>query len=185
MLKVILMHGKSTSPSEKWYPWFAEQAEKFGWEYHAPALPKTDDPVMSEWKQCLADLNPDDNTVLVGHSRGGVAILRWLEDQPTELKVRKVILVATNSGLLKNRAIKSESNYGFYTENGYDFAKIKQHCNDFVVFHSTDDEWVPYEAGTENAAGLNAKLLTFKDRGHFGKKISEIPELLEEINRVK
>lgn len=180
-MKVILMHGKDVGPSDKWYPWFADTVRGLGFEYHAPVLPKSDNPYIDEWKQCLTGLRPDESTVLVGHSRGGVAVLRWLEDQPANVKVRKVILIAANSGFTDKMAIKSETNRGFYTKQGYDFAKIKQHCNNFVILHSKDDQWVPYEAGQENATSLNAKLMTFDNKGHFGKGVDTIPELIEEI----
>lgn len=181
MKRVILLHGLNASPKDKWYPWFAQEIRQLGIECFVPALPNPTDPHISEWTAELDKLHPDENTILTGHSRGGVAVLRWLEAQPESLKVKKVILIATNSGFLHKRTIKDESNHGFYTEQGYDFDKIKQHCGDFVILHSKDDQWVPYEAGVENAEGLNARLLTFEDRKHFGRGVDEIPELIEEI----
>ena len=175
------MHGKDTDPSRKWYPWLGEEVRKLGYEFIAPNLPKADNPVMEEWLNELDNADPDENTILVGHSRGGVAILRWLEKQPVGKKVKKVILVAANSGRLKDKAIKNESNYGFYTEEGYDFKKIKSHCDTFVVLHSKDDTWVPFSAGERNAKGLSARFLQFDHVGHFGKGVNQIPELLKEL----
>lgn len=176
------MHGKDTSPNEKWYPWFLEQVKELGLDCFAPYLPEADNPKIKDWISKLEELHPDSETILVGHSRGGVAILRWLEVQQPELKVKKVILIATNSGFLKENSLKNETNYGFYTDSGYDFSKIKQHCSEFVVLHSKDDKWVPFEAGLENAQGLGAKFLSFEDRGHFGKGVDQIPELIKEIS---
>jgi hypothetical protein len=175
------MHGKNVGPNDKWYPWFGDEVRKLGIEYYAPELPKSDNPYIEEWKQCLEELHPDKDTVLIGHSRGGVAVLRWLEDQPPSVKVKKVILVAANSGFADKMAIKSETNHGFYTKEGYDFAKISQRCDNFVVLHSKDDQWVPYEAGLENTEGLHARLLTFENKGHFGKGVDEVPELIKEL----
>ena len=180
-MKAILMHGMNTDPDGKWYPWFRDEVLRLGYEFHAPALPDSQDPDVEVWKQYISDLLPDDDTVLIGHSRGGVAILRWLEEQPANLKIKKVILIAVNSGFVYKRAIPDETNHGFYTEDGYDFDKIRQHCDDFVVLHSKDDQWVPYEAGVENANGLHARLLTFENRGHFGKGVNKVPELIKEL----
>lgn len=179
--KVILVHGKSTDPSQKWYPWLAREMAGLGMAFHAPKLPHADEPFMEEWEACLDRLHPDESTILIGHSRGGMAVLRWLEDQPPELTVKRVILVATNAGSLKSRVILSESNHGFYTKNGYNFTKIRQHCADFRVMHSKDDAWVPYTQGQENAAGLHAQLMTFENKGHFGMGVDGIPELLDLI----
>ncbi|MEK7201821.1 MAG: alpha/beta hydrolase [Patescibacteria group bacterium] len=180
-MKVILMHGKDTDPSQKWYPWFKGEVEKRDVPCIVPILPDAQDPKIEEWVSTLSQTHPDQETVLIGHSRGGVAILRWLEKQPPSVKVRKVILVATNSGFVKNRAIPTETNNGFYSVAGYDFEKIKMHCDDFVVFHSKDDQWVPFVQGDENATGLGARLISFDDKGHFGKGIDTILELLTEL----
>ena len=179
--RVILLHGLNTDPSDKWYPWLAQEMEQRGIEFAAPALPAPTDPNIAAWTAELDKLHPDENTILIGHSRGGVAVLRWLEAQPASLKVKKIILIATNSGFEHKRAIKTESNHGFYTEQGYDFKKIKQHCNDFVILHSKDDQWVPYDAGVENTKGLDARLVSFDNKGHFGKGVDNIPELIAEI----
>ncbi len=178
-MKVVLIHGKDTDPSQKWYPWFKREMEKRGIEIIAPVMPKPNDPVMSEWLQEIDKTRPDENTILVGHSRGCGAILGWLQKQPGSLKVKKVILLAPISGT--KMSIKTESNFGFYTKEGYDFEKIKKHCKDFVVMHSKDDPWVPFESGVENAKGLDAKFLKFNHYRHFGHGFPEIPELLKEI----
>jgi len=179
-MKVVLMHGKNTDPSQKWYPWFAEEVEKLGMDFVAPVLPDAGDPHIDGWTKGLEKTSPDENTILVGHSRGGVAILRWMEKLPLGARVQKVVLIATNSGSSEKRN-KTSNNNGFFTKEGYDFEKIKSHCDNFVVFHSRDDRWVPFGAGEENALGLNADFMTFDDRGHFGKGVSKIPELFEII----
>lgn len=176
------MHGKDTNPSEKWYPWLINELKKNSIVCNAPILPKPNNPILTEWLNEIESLEPDEETVLVGHSRGGMAILRWLEKQPANLKVKKVILVAANNPLISRKNKTSNTN-GFYEEGLYNYEKIKTHCQDFVVFHSKDDNWVSFESGEENAKGLQAKFLVFQDRGHFGKNLpkQEIPELLEEI----
>ncbi len=185
-LNVILMHGKNTNPTKKWYPWLKSEMQKNNIEFHAPFLPKAEDPEINEWLAELDKIKPNENSILIGHSRGGVAILRWLEIQPEDFRVKKVVLVGTNSGY-SEKMNKTENNKGFYSKEGFDFSKIKSHCDNFVVLHSEDDEWVPFSAGEENAKGLDAKFLKFKDRGHFGSKLTkqEIPELLDEILSTK
>ncbi len=180
-MKVTLMHGKDTDPNQKWYPWFAKEIKNLGMDFSSPILPDPHDPNIDKWISILEKTNPDKDTILVGHSRGGVAILRWLEKLPTNRKVHKVILIGTNSGN-SEKMNETENSKGFFTKEGYNFKKIKSHCDNFVVLHSRDDEWVPFKAGEENAQGLNAKFLEFDDRGHFGKKVDTIPELLKEIN---
>ncbi|KKU91072.1 MAG: hypothetical protein UY23_C0004G0017 [Candidatus Jorgensenbacteria bacterium GW2011_GWA1_48_11] len=149
-------------------------------EFLAPELPNPEDPEIGKWLAELDKTQPDNDTILVGHSRGGVAILRWLEKLPEGKRVKKVILVGTNSGK-SGKMDRTENNMGFYSNEGYDFKRIKSHCDDFVIFHSKDDQWVPFEAGEENAKGLGAKFFKFEDKGHFGKGVGDIPELMKEI----
>ena len=182
-MRVILLHGKDTDPLQKWYPWLAQAMRRRGIRFAAPVLPRAENPRLAEWTATLDNLKPDADTILVGHSRGGVALLRWLEQQPGSLRVRRVILVATNSGFTHQMARPDESNHGFYTKEGYHFARLRQHCAEFFVLHSKDDQWVPFEHGVENAKGLHAKLLAFADRGHFGARLKSLPELLELILR--
>ncbi len=181
MKRVILMHGKDTDITKKWYPWFSKALKDLGIEIEAPVLPEPSSPVLTEWVKKLDTLGPDEETVLVGHSRGGVAILCWLEKLSADRRVKKVILIATNVGKIANHLNTDKSNLGFYTEEGYDFNKIKKHCDEFVVMHSLDDLWVPFSAGEENAKGLDAEFVVFKNRKHFGENIQNFPELLAQI----
>jgi predicted alpha/beta hydrolase family esterase len=104
---VILMHGKNTDPSQKRYPWLKEAMDEHDIAYIAPRLPEADNPEINAWIETLDRMCPDEDSVLIGHSRGGVAILRWLEQQADDVRIKKVILVATNSGLTEKR-MKSE-----------------------------------------------------------------------------
>ena len=74
--------------------------------------------------------------------------MRWLEDQDDSFRVKKVILVATNSGLI-SKTKKLDDRHGFFRDDGYDFAKLKTHCDEYVVLHSRDDKRVPFAHGIE------------------------------------
>ncbi|MFA7717404.1 MAG: methionyl-tRNA formyltransferase, partial [Candidatus Absconditabacterales bacterium] len=183
--KIILIHGKDATPQDKRYPRFAQQMKDMGIPTFIPTLPDTNEPKLTERLKEIDKLKPDENTILIGHSRGGVAIMRRLENNAKKKKVKKVILIATNDGHSKYMP-NTEKNQGFYNTHGYDFTKIKSTCDDFVVFHSKDDERVDYRAGEENAKGLHAHFRSFTDKKHFGKNLTEtgFPELMDEIKNV-
>jgi len=179
MSRVILLPGKDKTPNDIWYPWIKNQLTKSSINCDVPALPEPSQPKLADWLAIIDSLNPDNDTILTGHSRGGMAILRWLEKP--HRRVKKVAIVATN-----NPAIADGPLDDFYLSGPYKFDTIKSNCNEFVVFHSKDDRWVPYEAGIKNAEGLNAKLVTFENKNHFGSQadgstMTEFPELLKEL----
>jgi predicted alpha/beta hydrolase family esterase len=172
------MHGKTAKPSDGWYPILGQAVEAKGIPCFAPILPHTDDPDITEWKVALTALKPDEHTVLIGHSRGSVAILRWLEEQAADVRISKVILTAANAGDGSGgRAIPATSK-GFYTEAGYDFDAIKSHCDEFIVVHSKNDMIVDFTAAEENSKGLNARLIAYEDQGHFGPTTIIVPDLI-------
>lgn len=177
-MRVIFMHGKDKTPNDIWYPWLKTELTKAGITCDIPDFPRREMPQINEWLGVLDSLRPDAETVLVGHSRGGMAILRWLETR--QKPVAKVVLAAANSATIEDPA------KGDFYSGPYNFAAIRQYCQDFVVLHSRDDPWVPYTGAIENAQGLGAKLMTFEGRAHFGAQpdgsvMMTFPELLDAI----
>ena len=168
--RLVFMHSKHAHVKEKWYPDFFERAKEKGYEVLAHDLPHTDEPEIDEWLTELNHAKPDEGTILVGHSRGCSAILRWLEQLPKGKKVAKVILVAPSLGDSKISA------KGFYGKP-YDYTKIRQHCGLFTIIHSKDDAVVPFTSGQKNANDLSAKFIALNGFGHF-----DGPKLISGLN---
>jgi len=183
-LKVILLHWKDTNSKEKRYPQIKQELESKWLVVHCPDLPNSKNPNIKERLKEIDKLNPDENTILIWHSRWWVAALRRLEKN--NQKVKKVILVAANDWKSKYIA-HWENNKWFYTKDWYNFEKIKKNCKKFTVFHSKDDKRVWYEYWVNNSKWLDAKLYSFEDKNHFGwndkydYKAVTMPQLVNEI----
>jgi len=136
----------------------------------------------SVWIPFIRDiLVADEESILVGHSSGAQAALRYTELYP----VRGTILVsATYSDL--NDPHERQSGYypsGDNTNNLYDFESMRRNCPRWHQFHSTDDCFIPVEEAEliRQGLGLSASHFTlFHDRNHFfDPPVQEIVEVIK------
>lgn len=116
----------------------------------ALSMPNPENPVCSEWVaeiQRHTEYNKDDEIYLVGHSLGGPAILRYLENTKMN-NTAGVILVSSPS--VKNNNNKLDS----FLNSSFDFGVIRSKCSKFSIIHGDNDPLVPQE----NAQFLSEKL---------------------------
>ena len=185
MKTAIIVHGrpdkeeyfdpKQPKPTEAhWLPWLKKGLEVKGFVVHIPAMPVPYESVYEEWKKVFEQHTVDNETVLIGHSRGGAFILHWLSEH--DVHVGKVILVAPS--ITPNHPV--EHGFSEFTIDPNFVSKTQG----VTVFYSTDDE----EGILESVARIKAELPSctfreFSNKGHFtaGDGVTEFPELLEEV----
>ena len=143
-------------------------------------MPETAFPKESLWIPFLQDIigNPDEETLLIGHSIGSVAILRYLETLQDHEAIGAVILVAGFSDTLGLSEIAN------FFEKPLNFAKMKEHCKKFFTIFSENDPFVPVHHAQIFEKELGATTEVLSGRGHFSGPIDKeescvmIPELL-------
>ena len=94
--RAFIIHGYHSFPQEAWLPWLKAELEARGYAAFLPAMPHPDRPTIPEWIGFITKLvgEPDENTVIVGHSLGCQAVLRYLETLGVAGKsVGKTVLV--------------------------------------------------------------------------------------------
>lgn len=162
MKRVFVVHGWAGNPNDGWKPWLKKELEANGFNVTIPAMPSPAKPRMKEWIETLKNLvgKPDEETILVGHSLGCIAILRYLEELK-EGKIHKAVLIAGFSNNLGFDEIKN------FFEKPIDWNKIKQRCDNFVLLHSDNDPYVPLKEGKILEKELNSKLVIEKGKKHF------------------
>ena len=161
--RVLIIHGWESNSKEHWFLGEKERLEKFGYEVVVPDMPNTLEPKKEEWVQVIKDFNPDGNSILIGHSLGGVAILRYLE--VADGKAEKCIFIATP---IKKLGLGYEGIENFL-EGSFDWEKIKGNAKKLVIFNQTEDPAVPLQHGKDLANFINAELVIINGNDHFDK----------------
>ncbi len=89
----VILHGYTGRNDKNFIPWLKHELEQRGTKVQAPQLPNTDNPTEVEQVQYVLDhVQFDENTVLIGHSLGGLVAMRVLEKLPH--KIHHLMLVA-------------------------------------------------------------------------------------------
>jgi hypothetical protein len=161
--RVLIIHGWESNSREHFFLEEKERIEKLGYEVAVPDMPDTLHPKQDEWVQVIKDFNPDENSILIGHSLGGVAVLRYLEKATN--KTGKCILIATPIRKLGPGYEGTEN----FLEKDFDWNKIKENAKKFVVFNQTEDPAIPLQQGKDLAKYLDAELVVVKGNDHFDK----------------
>ncbi|MFC1653487.1 RBBP9/YdeN family alpha/beta hydrolase [Patescibacteria group bacterium] len=175
-MKAIIIHGWDQKPTDEWLPWLTEELKNNGWQVELPTMPNAAMPKLDEWMDKLVSLNPNKNTVLIGHSLSNSLILKYMERPDSKLK--SAYLVAAWDYLLP--ALKKE-HISFF-KGGFDYEAINNKAP-ITILQSTDDPYLDFDKGRELAEKVNATFTPFENSGHFQTKdgYGEFPDLLEMI----
>lgn len=179
--KIIIIPGNGGSDIEinHWYAWARDEFKKRGFEVIAENMP---DPELAHkyiWLPHIKNqFKADENTIIIGHSSGGVAALRYLETE----KLLGVIVVGVNHTDL---GYEEEKESGYYSEP-WQWKNIKSNAQWIVQFCSQDDPYIPVKEPRFIHENLDSEYHEYTDRGHFGsqyKTDKDFPELLEVVAR--
>ena len=138
----------------------------------SPNIQRYNDFIFPKWKF-------NNESIIVGHSSGAVAILGLLQELPRDIVIDKAILVAGFIGDLGWDALKEIARFNM------DWLKIKKRAKKFILFHSDDDPHVSLEQGEQLKKLLTGELIILPGQKHFSvsmdPKYTKFPELLEKI----
>lgn len=185
MTSIFIFHGTEGNPEENWFLWLKEKLEAKGCRVFVPQFPSP--PIVpakiTEWFDVLRKYGEyiNEDTILVGHSLGGLFILRVLEQ--LNHPVRAVFLVGAPIGvrpILYYDRDKSFSGFSF------GWTTIKANAKSFTVFHSDNDPYVSLGNGEKLAKELGVELSFIPNAGHFNTKAgyTKFEALLEKIEKV-
>ncbi|WP_035847670.1 RBBP9/YdeN family alpha/beta hydrolase [Kitasatospora azatica] len=183
MSKIIVVHGYRETTDENWYPYLQRELTALGHEVELLRLPDPAAPQPAGWlRAVLAETGRRraGDTVLIGHSLGGVNLLRLLAQHDTEAEgpFAGVVLVASMAGEVGYQELA-----GFF-QPAFDWPRIRRAAREFRVLHAVDDP-VTGAATPEHimrfVTELGATATVTPTGGHFPTSpapLSELPEAL-------
>ncbi len=176
-MKAMIIPGNgNTDISENWFPYLKKELEKLGIKVIAKNMPDSDLARKQYWLPFIKEqLEGDENAILIGHSSGAVATLRYLENN----KAQGAVIVGASYTDLGD---EKERQSGYFKDTWL-WDEIKQNVKWLVQFASTDDPYVPIGEARHIRDNLNTEYYEFKDQGHFGpdKNKTKFPELIKII----
>jgi len=168
------LHCKGGSTHGDFIPWLKKELESRGFEVQAPNLPHTDEPDDVEQTEFVKKhCTFDEQTVVIGHSFGGIVALRLLEQG---IKVNRAVLVsAPFSGNFKDK--KGRPTVIAALKKGFDVETIKKNSLGFSFLYDLNDYVVPISDGEEYAKHIGFGMFKVKaQKPHFHNP--EEPEIL-------
>ena len=179
---VFIFHGTEGFPEENWFPWMKQKLQALGCNVIVPQFPSP--PIVpakiSEWFDVLKKYENEitENTILIGHSLGGLFTLRVLEK--LNHPILAAVFVGTPVGV---RPILNWDRDSAFCGFKFNWDRIKNEAKNFIVYQSDDDPYVGIGNGEELAMQLGIKLTFIPGAGHFNKKAgyTEFLHLLEAL----
>lgn len=175
MTRVILLHGNGGGSGEdNWFPWLKYKLEKLNVTCETPDLPDPIEAKSTIWLPYIQDvLKADEDTILIGHSSGAVAAMRYAETH----KILGSVLIGTYYTDLGDEREKASG----YFDTPWQWEAIRNNQSWSVIFSSDDDPYIPIEEPRLIKDKLDSEYYEFSDRGHFGydRDTPESPELLD------
>lgn len=148
--KVLIIHGWQADSRSNWFPEAKKFFESKGFEVFMPDCPGNYYPKLDDWLEIIKNYRPDGSWILIGHSLGGVAVLRYLEN--ASQAVAQTILMATPIEPMQFTSLEN-----FFNDE-FDFTKIQQNGGKINLIYEKDDEVVPLEHGKILSQKLSAPL---------------------------
>jgi len=173
--RAILIHGNGGSTAgDIWLPWLARELTALGLDVTNETFPDNVRARASIWLPHLESLGADHNTILIGHSSGALAAMRYAETH----RLAGSILIGVCHTDLGDEFEKASG----YFAKPWQWLRIRDHQRWIAIFSSSDDPHIPIAEPRFVAAQLRCSHFEFTDRGHFVDQ-REFPEIVNLVRK--
>ena len=149
-------------------PWYMVTYPKFSGLEHVE---------YDAWRQQISSqlADSDGEMIIVAHSLGGSALLKYLSEESVDLSSSALFIVAA-----PYKCTDGEWGTDDFAID-VDFASSLPHLEKITLYHSRDDEWVPFSHMARCAEKLpHATVRDLDGRGHSFSE-ADFVELIEDI----
>ena len=187
MSTIVVSHGYGADSDSVWFPYLRKSLEAHGHQVLIPNLPDNTAPRLASWqttlRDCAASTDPRD-TVLVGHSIGGVNVLRLLQqhDLDTASAFAGAVLVATPAQVPAGYEALAE----FFAEP-FDWPRLRHSAERYRVLTALDDPVLlpePIHHVKDLVIGLQATAVLTATGAHYGATPDDHINLPEAVQLV-
>lgn len=160
--------------------WAKDKLNSLGIPTVSPNMPDPWNPRYEDYKKEFEKYPVDENTILIGHSRGTAFLVHWLGE--TKRRVKKLILVAPWIVAVGDNVANLD-----YKKKFYDFEidpTIKHRVGDIIYFTSDNEEKEGKESLKIYHDAIGGKIFELPNHGHYCLEdmgTDEFPKLIEEI----
>jgi predicted alpha/beta hydrolase family esterase len=174
-VKVILIHGNGGCTADDcWYPRIEEACAALGLAVVNRTFPDNVKARARFWLPFLEELGADEHTILIGHSSGAVAAMRYAE---THRLLGSILVGVCHTDL----GDSGEAASGYYSAP-WQWERIREHQHWIAIYQSVDDPHIPVAEARFVASQLRAAYFEFDDRGHFVDR-DALPEAVPYLKR--
>jgi pimeloyl-ACP methyl ester carboxylesterase len=175
-IKAILIHGNGGGTADDiWLPWLERELTALDVVVINRTFPDNVKARAQFWLPFIESLGADERTILIGHSSGAVAAMRYAE---THRLLGSILIGVCYTDLGDG----GEAASGYYRDP-WRWPDIRDNQEWIAIYNSTDDPHIPIAEPRFVAAQLRCSYFEFNDRGHFVDS-REFPEVVEYV-RVK
>ena len=150
-----------------------------GFRVFLPEMPNKYNAKYREWEMWFDKIAPllRKETILVGHSLGGIFWIKYLATHDVSISVLKTILI---SAPFDTSDVGTLADFELEDIN---VERARLNIGELHIFHSEDDMVVPYAHSQKYVEMFGSVCLhTLTNRGHFNRE--DFPELVQEIQNI-
>lgn len=197
--KVFILHSRGSNSEQHFYPSLAKKVQEYGWQVQLLQVQDSTQGI-NNWLASLQGIQDqlDENSIIVSHSLGSLAVARFLSDfltdkakQGQKLKLHAWhsvggVFDTTNPDKIedsKHQAIREQID--LFEVNTLNFHLIEQSINKIYIHHALNDEIVSFENALKyKQVFTKSQLQVYSDGYKNGHFLNDEPFEFEELNKL-